>query len=375
MLTMESNDVSNVDNNEPAAAAARQEYLDFLNQLPFNSIFGWSDEFCQVLCNVLSQSNRIEIRRLLATATIQRVPILLSPADREIQRLQSGFKAKFQNQDVIIKVCTNEIKCTYAAIMGVIMHTLFEQIVGVSAPKIYRYGYVYAALDENDQDDKHPDEEVLLAFGYPTIVSSPLQGKEIKTFTDLETTAFLQHTAAILMQLHTKYHFSHRDLHFDNMRFMYDHGGQYSVEIFDFDASCFKWPGLSEGFQFLVAGYHTSNERIWFISSNAVENNQCEKSHYLDLLDLVISVTQFQHEDIVTQFQRATGYEFPCLALCDDKIPERDLSVDENCVLATSWLYDVTGCAFHCAEETKKRILQIVCEDEGEKMLTSMILV
>ena len=46
------------------------------------------------------------------------------------------------------------------AIMGVIMHTLFEQIVGVSAPKIYRYGYVYAALDENDQDDKHPNKEV-----------------------------------------------------------------------------------------------------------------------------------------------------------------------------------------------------------------------
>jgi hypothetical protein len=268
MLTMESNDISNGDNNEPAAAAARQEYLDFLNKLPFNNIFGWSDEFCQVLCNVLSQSNPIDIRHLLATATVQRVPILLSPADREIQRLQSGFKAKFQNQDVIVKVQhqTPEdytspqeeiLSSMYEAIMGVIVHTLFEQTVGVSAPKIYRYGYVYAVLDENDQDDKHPDETVLLVGDnrmtlYPTIVMSPLQGKEIKTFTALEKTAFLQHTAAILMQLHTEYHFSHRDLHCDNMRFMYDHGGIYSIEIFDFDQSCFKWPGLSEAFQFLV---------------------------------------------------------------------------------------------------------------------------
>tara|TARA_B110000211_G_C13618280_1_gene352027 strand:+ start:257 stop:442 length:186 start_codon:yes stop_codon:yes gene_type:complete len=45
--------------------------------------------------------------------------------------------------------------------------------------------------------------------------------------------------------------------------------------------------GIHVQYQFLVPGYNDVDDNI---NHTSIENNQREKSHYLDLLDLVLSV-------------------------------------------------------------------------------------
>lgn len=267
----------------------RENFNDFLLKLPFQSVFGWSDTYCQAICKTIYLGNSDDIYSMIKQAKIKFINVQIGPKidyGGYGSVFKSTMKKDGENINVIVKAAyppedleenspqnpqnrthseeifvrdTIFMRSIYEAIIGIIMHTIFQNMDGVSAPTIYKCGYIAI---------KHPWEEMELLTTkgntvYPAIVMSPLQkhGKDIKSLEKEILEQFFLKTAEILNRLQKLYHFSHRDLNTGNIRYNPDNQG--CIEIFDFGESCFKWPNSNYALQLPESeNYSMLNEHV-----------------------------------------------------------------------------------------------------------------
>lgn len=300
----------------------RENFEQFLLKLPFKNVFGWSDEYNRELCKTIDVGNSEEIYSIIKEAKINSINVTIG------QNIDDGsyasiFNAKMvlddkaitidekniqKRRDVIVKAayapfcdensptnmtnfnnhCPKDMeyhdsvfmRSMYESIIGIIMHSIFINIDGVSTPEIYKCGYISSDIN---LDDINLDEKDSLfteegTTKYPAIVMSPLNkdGKDIKTLKTNNLEKFFLKAAEIFKELQESYHFSHRDLHTGNIRY---NPTTNDIEIFDFGESCFKWPNSRYSLQL-------PKSENYSISDNNVK--ECNNPSF-DLSMLVLS--------------------------------------------------------------------------------------
>ena len=300
----------------------RKNFEQFLLKLPFKNVFGWSDEYNRELCKTIDVGNSEEIYSIIKEAKINSINVTIG------QNIDDGsyasiFNAKMvlddkaitideintqKRRDVIVKAayapfcdensptnmtnfnnhCPKDMeyrdsvfmRSMYESIIGIIMHSIFINIDGVSTPEIYKCGYISSDIN---LDDINLDEKDSLfteegTTKYPAIVMSPLNkdGKDIKTLKTNNLEKFFLKAAEIFKELQESYHFSHRDLHTGNIRY---NPTTNDIEIFDFGESCFKWPNSRYSLQL-------PKSENYSISDNNVK--ECNNPSF-DLSMLVLS--------------------------------------------------------------------------------------
>jgi hypothetical protein len=284
-------------------------FIDFLLKLPFQSVFGWSDDYCKKICNAISIGNHKNILSVLHTAKIQTIENIQIGNYLDSGGIGVVFKATLKDDNVIMKLYdpfyndaqeenngmnTTQYKRTadsddnlirassmYEAMIGIIMHSLFAKMEFVSAPRIYKYGYVNAEVSPTNAADLKYHMDEYGCTRHPTIVMSPLEGIDISTFTNApKLEKFLLKTAHVLEELQRTYRFSHRDLHTGNIRYIPESDSKPdSIEIFDFGESCFKWPDSPNALQLPKSDFYSIQD----------ENvNECNNQSF-DLAMLVLS--------------------------------------------------------------------------------------
>ncbi len=300
----------------------RENFEQFLLKLPFKNVFGWSDEYNRELCKTIDAGNSEEIYSIIKEAKINSINVTIG------QNIDDGsyasiFNAKMvlddkaitidekntqKGLDVIVKAayapfCDENsptdminfnnhcpkgmeyrdsvfMRSMYETIIGIIMHSIFMNIDGVSTPKIYKCGYISSDINLDEKDSLFTEEGTTK---YPAIVMAPLKkdGKEIKTLETNNLEKFFLKAAEILKELQKSYHFSHRDLHAGNIRYTppKNEDDPAHIEIFDFGESCFKWPNSRYALQL-------PKSENYSISDNNVK--ECNNPSF-DLSMLVLS--------------------------------------------------------------------------------------
>ena len=326
---------------------ACEEFRLFLVHLPLEQVFGWSPTYCDEICTVISRGDSDIIYQKLMWAEIQIIDHVSIEQKIDDGSYASIFKGRSNGREVIVKAVLPEteekfkpdiiIRSIYEVIIGIFMHSIFANMEGVCAPTIHAYGYVLS--DEPESDEPESDERGITEHGitkYPTIIMSPLVGKEIKALDSATLETFVYKTAQVLNELQKHYSFSHRDLHTGNIRYNIV---KAEIEMFDFGESCFKWPGCTNALQLPDSdNYSISKDKIVEGCSNPSFDlamlvlacyNDRGGSDYINDFATSIFATTIQNNDKITSISWQKFYKYYNIIIESCK-PERYIVLFEN---------------------------------------------
>ena len=138
----------------------RENFEHFLLKLPFKSVFGWSDTYCQAICKTIYLGNSNDIYSMIKEAKIKFINVTLGP-NIDDGSYGSIFESTMKKDDgdirnVIVKAAyppedfeenspqnpqnrthseeifvrdTIFMRSIYEAIIGIIMHSIFQNIL------------------------------------------------------------------------------------------------------------------------------------------------------------------------------------------------------------------------------------------------------